>query len=413
MLGNFDFNNPDITSAHMVFSSAGISGAGVTAGSALSNPNTGNMVFRFGLNNAVGGWLAIDNLKIYGGVSAYTFEGISSKTAWAFTTTTAALGLTIDKPSILENPATPAGIATGTVSRTVGSDVDITVLLTSDNTGKAIVPTSVVIPKDVGIFTTPVSVTFPITGVDNAIKDGDSATVKITATSVGPPVYVAANANIIVKDDDYPKITTLVPADDSTAVPVSSDLVVTYSENVKKGNGFIHIVRKSDGKSAMDIDVQSSAVTISGAVVTINPPTNLAGLTDYYISIDDGAILDNLTTVTKGTTLLTQDFELMTLGPAVTETVGLTPNGPRFHYNTTKRICSRQCANASWRCARMGTVGHFADKSFWATQGGQNRANLYSRPRNHCGCRQSMSGTIYPTLNNSFNSFLKTTPINL
>jgi len=43
---------------------------------------------------------------------------------------------------------------------------------------------------------------------------------------------------------------------------------------------------------ARTIDVTSSAVAVSGAVVTITPPGDFAGLQGYYVEIDAGAILD-------------------------------------------------------------------------------------------------------------------------
>ena len=43
---------------------------------------------------------------------------------------------------------------------------------------------------------------------------------------------------------------------------------------------------------AVAFDVASAQVTVSGATVTINPSSDLASLTGYYVQIDSGAVED-------------------------------------------------------------------------------------------------------------------------
>ncbi len=83
------------------------------------------------------------------------------------------------------------GIATGTVTRNTDTDTALTVTLTSDDTSEATVPTTVTIP--VG----ETSATFIVTGIDDAIADGDQIAT-ITA-SVG---VLEATAALTVEDDD-------------------------------------------------------------------------------------------------------------------------------------------------------------------------------------------------------------------
>ncbi len=394
--------------SHYVFNSAGGTGGGLdTFGlSPLVSPATGLMVFRFGLREAIAGWAAIDNVQVFGSVSAFTFEGISSPTTWNFRAVVPTLTVTTDKASMLEN----GGTAVGTVSRNAASTVDITVNLVSSDTTEATVPVSVIIPADIGVFTGPVSVTFPITAVDDALKDGPQVVV-ITASSTIVPTYVSGTATMKVLDDDFPKVTTFNPADNATAVPVGANLEVTFTEDVKKGNGFVHIIRTSDGKAAQSIDIQSAAVTIVGAVVTINPPADLVGLSNYYVAFDDGAILNNISTVIIDTPLLIQDFELLTLGPAVTETVGLNANGRDF---TTTPPPGYVVDNSLMPPGGVPEWNGwtFADKSFWATQGGQSRAN-FTRGQGTIAVGETDEWDDLPQLNNSFNSFLITTPMKL
>jgi hypothetical protein len=159
------------------------------------------------------------------------------------------------------------------------------------------------------------------------------------------------------------------------------------------------------------IDINSAEVSISGSTLTINPVRDLVKLTDYYILIDNGAVLSASSFVTSGVQLLKQDFELLPLGPAVYETVGL-QGGKEFTATppggwTTDNSAMPFGGAPEWR----GWT--FANKSFWSTEGGQSRANFTLG-----------SGTVavadtdewddygyYP--NNSFNAKLLSTPINL
>ncbi|ARS42621.1 hypothetical protein CA265_24340 [Sphingobacteriaceae bacterium GW460-11-11-14-LB5] len=59
------------------------------------------------------------------------------------------------------------------------------------------------------------------------------------------------------------------PADDLTNVATSSNISLTFDQNVLKGTG--NIILKNGGIVLQTIDVNSTAVSISGSVVTINP----------------------------------------------------------------------------------------------------------------------------------------------
>jgi hypothetical protein len=84
----------------------------------------------------------------------------------------------------------------------------------------------------------------------------------------------------------------LSPADNATGVLVSTNVTATFSENVQFGTGLIRLY-ESTGTLAESFDVTSStAISVSGATVTINPTANLAYSTSYYCTIDNGAIVD-------------------------------------------------------------------------------------------------------------------------
>ncbi len=398
------FDSNDARNARIVIGASTPVGAvvgGGTVRNALNNSASGNMVFRFGVLNAGNNWWwAVDNIKITGQVVGVPFQGIALPTLWNFRTAEApTLTVSIDKTSMSEN----GGTAVGTVTRNLSTPNSpaLTVTLTSNDTTEATVPVSVTIAAGAA------SATFPITAVDDTIADGNQV-VTITASA---PDFFNVPAKISVADDDFPKFNSLSPADNATAVPVGANLVVTFDQNVKKGNGFVHIVRASDDKIGISLDIQSPAVTISGAQVTINPPVDLVGLTAYYVRFENGAILSASSNPTPGATLLTQDFELLPLGPAVFETVGLTPNGKDF---TTTPPAGYSVDNSQMPPGGVPewTGWSFADKSFWATQGGQGRAN-FTRGSGTVAVADDDEWDDTSTLNNSFNSLFLTSPIDL
>jgi hypothetical protein len=362
----------------------------------LSNPSSGSLQFRFGELGTLGGWFAVDNVKIQGGVNGVPFQGISSPATWSFTTAEApTLTVNISPASMSEN----GGSATGTVTRNLDTTNSLVVTLSSSDTSEATVPATVTIPAGQA------SVTFPITAVDDLLSDG-TQTVTISASVTD---FFSNPATIDVLDDDFPKVTILSPADNAVAVSASANLVITFDQNVKKGNGFVHIVRAIDGKIGQSIDIQSAAVTIAGATVTINPPTDLDGLTDYFVRFEPGAILNNTSSPKEDAILLSQDFELLPLLPAVFETVGI--DGTDF---TTIPPAGYQVDNSLMPPGGVPewTGWTFADKNFWATQGGQARGN-FTRGTGTIAVGDTDEWDDTSTLNNNFNSFFRTAPVNL
>jgi len=94
-------------------------------------------------------------------------------------------------------------------------------------------------------------------------------------------------------DTANPVIVSYNPAAAVQGVAVTSDLVLTFSENVKKGSGEVMIMSASD---TMHIAVESDAVTIGKdmRVVTINPTADLEADEDYTVSIGTGTFTDLL-----------------------------------------------------------------------------------------------------------------------
>lgn len=88
--------------------------------------------------------------------------------------------------------------------------------------------------------------------------------------------------------------TTFNPADGATSVVPFDNIVITFNENVAKGTGNITLRAGSGiGTVRQTIDVTSSDVTISGAQVTIDPPSTMTENEDTYVVVDAGAFTNS------------------------------------------------------------------------------------------------------------------------
>ena len=76
------------------------------------------------------------------------------------------------------------------------------------------------------------------------------------------------NFTIVNPDITPPAVSTYTPADNATVVSISSNLVLTFNENIQKGTG--NILIKEGGVTTQTIDVTSATVTVSGNTATIN-----------------------------------------------------------------------------------------------------------------------------------------------
>lgn len=70
-------------------------------------------------------------------------------------------------------------------------------------------------------------------------------------------------------DSVAPTASALSPADNAANVAINANLVITFSENIKKGSG--NILIKSGSTTVQTIDVTSGAVVVSGNTATIDP----------------------------------------------------------------------------------------------------------------------------------------------
>ena len=164
---------------------------------------------------------------------------------------------------------------------------------------------------------------FP-TGKDIYVVVDDGA---FTSTSLGSGTDLINTYNF----STGPITTTAFsPSDGATGQTVSTNIVITFSENITKGSGNITIRSGSASGSALQtIDVTSGAVSVSGTQATINPPSDLAYETDQYIVVDAGCFRNSDGDVASGNAIINtynftteSDFTIPPLGQCNSDTGG-------------------------------------------------------------------------------------------
>ncbi len=95
-------------------------------------------------------------------------------------------------------------------------------------------------------------------------------------------------------DTTAPTLDSSTPADNATNIAVDANIVLNFDENVDVESGNITIKKTSDNSTIETIDVTSNQVSGSGGTqITVNPSSNLAGSTEYYVLIDATAFDDS------------------------------------------------------------------------------------------------------------------------
>ena len=82
------------------------------------------------------------------------------------------------------------------------------------------------------------------------------------------------------------------PAIGATSVDVASNIIITFDKPITKGTGNITLRSGSAGGTVLQtIAVSSGTVTISGGVVTIDPPSDIGYILNIFVVVDAGAFL--------------------------------------------------------------------------------------------------------------------------
>ncbi len=95
-----------------------------------------------------------------------------------------------------------------------------------------------------------------------------------------------------VQDTTPPSAGTFSPTDDAIDVALDTNLVITFSEEIRKAAGAVFIKRTDDDSTVESIDVGGAQVSVAGAVATIDLSAVLLEDTSYYVEIAPGAFED-------------------------------------------------------------------------------------------------------------------------
>jgi methionine-rich copper-binding protein CopC len=233
---------------------------------------------------------AIVNVQMPAGVfedlTGNPYAGIANATTWNFTTadTVAPLVSAFNPLNKATNVATTANLVitfNEPIRKGVGNiivnqggssqviDVNSTAVTIADNMA-TINPADFPSGADINIQLS--------SGVFEDINGNDFAGISNTTTW-----------NFTVADNTNPVVASFSPADNATAVPLNANLIITFSEPVQQGTGVVTI---NQGSTSQSVEVSSTAVTISGNTVTINPPADFPAGVNIYVQVPAGAFTD-------------------------------------------------------------------------------------------------------------------------
>jgi methionine-rich copper-binding protein CopC len=127
-------------------------------------------------------------------------------------------------------------------------------------------------------------------------------------------------------DTTPPTAITFSPADESSNVAIGSNIVVTFSEAIQRGTGSI-LIKTTAGATVASYDAAtSSALSISGSTLTINPSSDLSNSTGYKVEFAAGSVKDISGNSYAGTT----SYNFTTAGNLNDETLKGGPENNSF-----------------------------------------------------------------------------------
>ena len=200
-----------------------------------------------------------------------------------------------------DEPASSIDI-TVDVSEVSGREITVDYLLTGTATGSGndfdLEPGTLIIGpgESTSIITIP-------NIIDDDLAEADE-TIIITLTN---PTNAALGDDsiythtILANDEDKrPILISTSPQDDSTRVPIDSDIVLTFNKVVNCESGTINI-ESEDNSSSFAVSLPNQIVSGCGTeVITIDLPTDLEYETEYYVLIENTVFEDILGNSYKG-----------------------------------------------------------------------------------------------------------------
>ena len=126
-----------------------------------------------------------------------------------------------------------------------------------------------------------------------SIQDAAGNNATLTLPTPGAANSLGNNKALVI-DAVLPTLSSNSPTDGDTSIGKSSNITLTFNEDIAFGTGNIQVIDVTDGSNSFTINAASpgAQASISGAVLTINPSTDLDFNSNYAIQIAATAIDD-------------------------------------------------------------------------------------------------------------------------
>jgi methionine-rich copper-binding protein CopC len=224
-------------------------------------------------------------------IDGAAFAGFSDESVIAFTTVSPPeLTLVSTAPMNGATDVDPNTPLVFTFSEPIATGAgSISVFAAGDDT-----PVAAVLVSDLGVALSSDTVTVALPSVlENATEYHVLVDPGFVLSLLGSPFAGIALPTdfVFTTADAPPEPLTLVatePENGATLVPASTDLVLTFDQDVRPGAGNVSIYEE-DGSPFEVISVTSDQVDVAGGTVTVNPTGNLRGNTTYYVLIGAGS----------------------------------------------------------------------------------------------------------------------------
>ncbi len=170
----------------------------------------------------------------------------------------------------------------------------------------------------------------------NTLADG---TYDITATVTDTTGNVSTDtaSTTITVDNTAPTLTSFTPANNATNVPLDSNIVLTFNEEITIGTG--NITLAPQGGTAINIPVTSTQVTGEGtSTITLNPTDDLLSGTSYEITIPATVFGDVAGNAYAGTTTNITTVAADNTAPTADVRSWLRVNGMSYRIGANYRI---------------------------------------------------------------------------
>lgn len=143
----------------------------------------------------------------------------------------------------------------------------------------------------------------------SAISGATSSSYTLTHAEVGKVITVTASyqdsfgaaesvtsaGTGVVADTIAPTVSAFSPSDSATGVGLGSDILLAFSETIRRGSGTIELHSGSSTGpliESYDVATDLSHLSVSGNLLTVNPAADLVGSTHYFLTFEAGTIKD-------------------------------------------------------------------------------------------------------------------------